>query len=123
MFSVARRFLNRFVFLLSVGLLFLIICYLAVWVGSSKAKTHSTLITNGKAGKVAYCRLRDDAGFEKAFKEAFEAWTKESKVRKVHETNFTVYLSVVLKDVPKGFHGQSFAISKSDIAYCRVLGQ
>ena len=109
-----------YVFLLIV---FVCVCYGANLIGASIADFHRDLITRGEAGKIAYCVLKEDATFPGAFVERFNDLTSKSKVRKIYETEHTIYLSFVLDVVPENLQGQSLMFSKRDIAYCRVVGQ
>jgi hypothetical protein len=89
-----------------------------VWIG----KDYGRGVTEGRYGKVAYCSLRTPNSLGAEFVKSFEALTQQSRMRKILATDHAVYLSATLSTLPEGFNGASFEIPRSDIAYCRYVG-
>ena len=118
-----RRSLEDAGFYVIVAILFFVACYGSAVYAAHLAREDSLELTTGKSGKPAICQLSDDTWFPNDFKDAFEELTSDGDMRKILETETTVYLSPVVDNPPEGYHGQSISISKDDIAYCRVLGQ
>ena len=120
--AARRRFGSSGSFALGASL-FLLACYMAVWIGACKAKEHSAIVTSGTGGYPAYCKLSDKANFPQNFKKNFEKITVEHNVRKIWETKDAIYLTFVLDPPWEGFPGQSIGFNKTDIVYCRIIGQ
>lgn len=119
----SRLWIVQDLFYIFLLIVFVSVCYGAIRIGASIADSHRNLITSGEAGKIVYCVLKEEEKFPKAFVEKFNDLTSKSKVRKIYETDHTIYLSFVLDAVPENFRGQSLMFSKRDVAYCRVVGQ
>ncbi len=118
-----RERLGQEWFYMFLLIVFVCVCYGAIAIGVSIATSHLKLIASGKAGKIMYCALKEDAKFPEEFVERFNDLTHKSKVRKIHETDHAIYLSFALDVVPENFTGHSIMFSKRDVAYCRVIGQ
>ena len=120
--ALSRYRFGNFGFYLSVAVLFVVLFYLAVYLGDATAERHSASVIDGSTGTIATCTLRTDVDFPDRFREKFESMTSKGSVRKIITTDDTIYLSFAIANPPEGYHGRSFALKKSDILYCRFDG-
>ncbi|MDE0175518.1 MAG: hypothetical protein OYH76_18265 [Defluviicoccus sp.] len=128
--AASRYFFGSLGLYCAAALLFLIVCYIAVQIGNSKAFEHTKSIIAGETGRVAYCKLKDtvDSGnsnkgkYPKEFKQSFEKITDEGRMVKIIETKESIYLFPVPEEPPEDYNGESINIQKSDLLYCRVMG-
>ena len=130
--AALRYFLGNLGFYVSAAVFFLLVCYGAVSLGRVKAAEHSELIIEGRGGRTAYCKLKD--GFEgsdgdiarspQVFVQNFDKLTNAHRVVKIIETKESIYLFFVPKpgEIPEGYHGESISFQKTDLQYCRAMG-
>ena len=132
--ALARRHFDDLGFYLSVALLFIVFCYVAMHIGGASADHYSAKVIYGSGGTRANCVLRSPAKFPKEFRKYFQEMTELGKVRKIIATDEAIYLSFVIppsresppesvpESPPENRHGRSFEINKSDVLYCRFDG-
>ena len=98
----------------------ILISLLSVYTGAEYAVKDVRDIMKGNLGKVAYCQLK--ATVSEKTRTMIEKMTRDHKMRKILETRDMLYLTFVSSNNEENEEvniGQSIAIQKTDIDYCR----
>lgn len=92
--------------------------------GKSVGVQNAKEVWGGGAGKKVWCRF--SAAVEQqqpSFSKRFYDLAVQERLRLLHANNRYIYIAPVLEIIPKGQNvGESYAIRKNSIAYCRVVG-
>ena len=97
--------------------------------GAWKGEEHARLMVSDNYGTPAICVLRPKAPKdgtdqdETMVREVFKKLGEGLQLKIVLETKDFMYFAVQLKPAPEILKGQSVAIPKKDIAYCRFIGR
>ena len=122
-----RYAFNEFGFYLSVAIIFLLLCYLAVSSGSSMANTYADALIGGGVGRPAYYELEPKADVNPKFRTDFVKVTDDDRVVMLKETDEMVHLYILKSDDLAGTqsteprHGQSLGIQKRYLSHCLVV--
>ena len=126
----ARYAFDDLVFYLSVVILFLILAFIAVLGGASKADGYANQVILGAKGRMAYCAIAKASGIDPDAKASFDKVTNEHRVRMIHQTKDMVYLFVVPQpreaenqsaSEKQEKYGEHVAFRRDDVSHCRVF--
>lgn len=121
--------------------------YLVWFSAKTTAVIDSDKMKAGLHGRITICELKKDAGFSDDFLETFDKATWNAKVRKLHETDSTLYLVadtrpgfLVSSTTPENAEpgeevepdeeadevdrlGGVYSFNKSDVIYCHTISE
>ncbi len=113
----------------SMALMFVGATWGAGLMGSKMGTWHAALMTTENYGTPAVCVLRPKgeregtSDSEDLVRGIFEQLSGNLQLKIVSETKDFMYFAVQLEEAPAILKGQSIAIPKKDIAYCRLIGR
>ena len=117
--SFARFRFGDLGFYISIVVLSICLCPLAVYLGDTIAKKHSSSVLTGLSGTIANCTFSSHADAPKEFRDLFRSEQARGTVRKVIATDRTIYFVFADPNYEEGTRGTTYAIKRTDINYCR----
>lgn len=109
----------------AVSVSFLALCSAAGVYGVDQGRKMQRAVVAGDAGFPAACKLKESAwGGESApMMKEFEGLSDTGQVRFVLRMGSMMYFTFTNQSISEKFHGQTFVVNTSDVAYCRVFGR